>query len=279
MKNSFILYQEHEEIFNSLTNEEAGKLIKTIFQYEKNQNIDDMDKFLKMAFIPIRQALDKNREKHAETCKARAEAGSKGGKQNKQTEANQANASDNEYDNEYEYEINNSASDESLCFSDLLKTGLTQEEINEISSTQTAESVADWGKEFEAMGRREEKPKKPKEKAIAPSDLELYHKINETFLSEQLGGRYTNYGKEGSSIYQLIEKAKARDPCNPEVFILGMIACFKALRDSDKKFFGGQPFLPSALNASGIFDRVLSEAQKKFEEVANYEPFSVRIPL
>ena len=110
-------------------------------------------------------------------------------------------------------------------------------------------------------------------------DTNLYHKIERIFLAEQLNNIFTNYGKEGKAINELIEKARARDPCNPDIFILGMINCFKELQESDKLFFGKQPFLPSALNAGGIFDRVLSEAQKKHEEIANYEPFKERIPL
>ena len=64
MKDSFILYQEHEEIFNELTNEEAGKLIKAIFEYERTGQIQELDKSLKIALIPIKNTLDKNREKY-----------------------------------------------------------------------------------------------------------------------------------------------------------------------------------------------------------------------
>lgn len=40
-----------------------------------------------------------------------------------------------------------------------------------------------------------------------------------------------------------------------------MIEGFYEMTCSDEKFWKDQPFLPSALNASGIFDRVLKRLQ------------------
>lgn len=63
-KDSFLLYQEHRDIFQTLDDEEAGQLIKAIFEYEDTGQINDLDKSLKIAFIPIKNALDRNREKY-----------------------------------------------------------------------------------------------------------------------------------------------------------------------------------------------------------------------
>jgi hypothetical protein len=59
VKNSFVVMQEHKEIFDSLTDEQAGLLIKAIFQYEEDKSEPEFDGVLKFAFIPIRQSLDK----------------------------------------------------------------------------------------------------------------------------------------------------------------------------------------------------------------------------
>lgn len=64
MKDSFILYIEHKEIFKMLTDEEAGKLIKVIFEYEDTGQVDGLDKSLMLAFFPIKNTLDRNREKY-----------------------------------------------------------------------------------------------------------------------------------------------------------------------------------------------------------------------
>ena len=93
----------------------------------------------------------------------------------------------------------------------------------------------------------------------------LYLWIKERFEKEQPHGRFTNYGKEGKAIKGIISKAQARDPTNPGGFAEGMIETFAKLRKKDRKFYGKQPFLPSSLNASGIWDRVLTEAYERYQ--------------
>lgn len=72
-KNSFILYQKQKEIFNILTDNQAGKLIKAIFEYEENQQIPNLSGQTNMAFIAIKQELDQNRTKYIEKCKKNKE--------------------------------------------------------------------------------------------------------------------------------------------------------------------------------------------------------------
>lgn len=108
-KDSFILYLEQQEIFEMLTDEQAGQLIKNIFTYERTGNMPQMDKMLNLAFIPIMQALDKNRYKYEEKCKKNKENIEKRwNKKNtnvyerKKTNTNYTdNDNDNEYDNEH----------------------------------------------------------------------------------------------------------------------------------------------------------------------------------
>lgn len=63
-KDSFILYLDQQTVFETLTDEQAGQLIKKIFEYEKTNKFPEMNQMLKIAFIPIMQSLDRNREKY-----------------------------------------------------------------------------------------------------------------------------------------------------------------------------------------------------------------------
>ena len=63
-KESFILYLEHQAVFEMLTDAQAGQLIKNIFEYEKTGQVPKMEQMLNVAFVPIKQDLDKNRAKY-----------------------------------------------------------------------------------------------------------------------------------------------------------------------------------------------------------------------
>ncbi len=105
---------------------------------------------------------------------------------------------------------------------------------------------------------------------IPDQDQHLYHTIKTTFEKEQPGSRFTNYAKEGKAIKQLIAKARARSPDDPEPLAMGMIEAFRKIREIDE-FFRKQPFLPSSLNSAGIYDRVLTWAMNEQEKAAEWE--------
>ena len=84
----------------------------------------------------------------------------------------------------------------------------------------------------------------------------LFNKIKDSFTS--ISGDFTSYPKEGSSIKRIIEYAK-----NDEKFIQSMLETFLKLTRGTDKFWSGQPFTPSTLAASGIWDRVKIEAEKQ----------------
>ena len=63
-KDSFILYLEQKSIFEMLTDEEAGRLIKAIFEYEDTGQLLSLDRALHIAFIPIKNTLDRNKQKY-----------------------------------------------------------------------------------------------------------------------------------------------------------------------------------------------------------------------
>ena len=78
-KKSFYLYKEWEEIFTSLTNEQAGQFIKAIFSYcDKGEYI--LDASLSLLFIPIRQQLDRDTAKWLSVVERNHRNGLKGGR-------------------------------------------------------------------------------------------------------------------------------------------------------------------------------------------------------
>jgi len=79
-KDSFILYTEQIELFQELSNEQAGELIKGIFSYVKTGKHPNFSGMSKMAFITIRQILDRNAEKYEEKREKMSRNGKKGGR-------------------------------------------------------------------------------------------------------------------------------------------------------------------------------------------------------
>lgn len=92
IKESFVLYASHRELVEQLSNEQAGKLFKAIFEYTSGNNSIELDSMTRMAFISIRQDLDRNAEKYEAKRKKLSENGAKGGRPPKQkTEKEKAN--------------------------------------------------------------------------------------------------------------------------------------------------------------------------------------------
>lgn len=59
-KKSFLLYADYIHTFEHLTDEEAGKLVKVLFQYVNDLNPDIEDRVLKIAFEPIKRQLKRD---------------------------------------------------------------------------------------------------------------------------------------------------------------------------------------------------------------------------
>ena len=118
-KESFVLYTEQKAVINKLSDEQAGKLIKAIYEYVETGEMPELDNVLDLVITPFKTILDKDKAKYEEVSKARAEAGSKGGKQKKETKAKSSKSkqkkqlqtkdsncddNDNEYDNDIKKE-------------------------------------------------------------------------------------------------------------------------------------------------------------------------------
>ncbi|MCF7945929.1 MAG: hypothetical protein K9L24_03655, partial [Spirochaetia bacterium] len=83
----------------------------------------------------------------------------------------------------------------------------------------------------------------------------IYQKIKQVFLSQN-GNKGITSNKEGLAINQLIKKAQVYSPDDFERVIKAIIVKFWELKISREGFWTRQPFLPSALNADGIWERV-----------------------
>jgi hypothetical protein len=95
-KKSFVLYTDQREVFDELSDEDAGRLIKHIFSYVNDENPSTEDLLLKVAFLPIKTQLKRDLKMWDEKKQQRAEAGRKGGvakaSNAKQSLANPSNA-------------------------------------------------------------------------------------------------------------------------------------------------------------------------------------------
>jgi len=67
-KKGFILYADQIEIFKELSNEQAGKLIKHIYDYVNDKNPQTDDIIIKVAFSPIKSQLKRDLKKYEDKC-------------------------------------------------------------------------------------------------------------------------------------------------------------------------------------------------------------------
>ena len=98
MKNSFVLYTEHLEQVEMLTDEQSGVLLKALMSYAAGKELPQMDAITAVVFSFMRAQIDKNNKKYEETVNRRREAGRLGGLAKagnaKQEVANVASATD-----------------------------------------------------------------------------------------------------------------------------------------------------------------------------------------
>lgn len=86
---SFVVYKEWEELLSALDNDEqAGQLFKALFAFSKRGEEAEFTGALKMAFIVMRNAIERDGEKWEETCATRSDCGKLGGRPPKAKETN-----------------------------------------------------------------------------------------------------------------------------------------------------------------------------------------------
>lgn len=79
-KKSFVLFNDLNEPIKSLSDEEAGKLFKAIFEYQNGGIIQELSEASEMAFTFIKQQLDRNHERYELICERNRRNGAKGGR-------------------------------------------------------------------------------------------------------------------------------------------------------------------------------------------------------
>lgn len=98
-KKSFIMYSDYIHTVDLLSDEQAGKLMKHLFQYVNDMNPECEDPMVNIAFASIKARLKNDLNKWEDKREKRSEAGKLGGiksgesRRKKQTEANEASAS------------------------------------------------------------------------------------------------------------------------------------------------------------------------------------------
>ncbi len=99
---------------------------------------------------------------------------------------------------------------------------------------------------------------KDKDKNIVPFDRHVYHLFEKAFTSKNTD---FDFRREGKHLQQLEQKALARD--SPDEFAKRVLVTFWRMVHSNDKFYRAQPFLPSTLNAGGIWPRVLKQLENE----------------
>ena len=93
MEKSFILYASYYDILSGLNDEKLGKLLRALFLYNREEEVERLPPDIQMAFSFIKRDMDANRLKYKETCERRRESANKRWGKEKETEddANNAN--------------------------------------------------------------------------------------------------------------------------------------------------------------------------------------------
>lgn len=128
-RKTFILSTDQREIIEVLSEEQAGRVFRALFQYAETGEKPQLDAISQAVFLCICKDIDRLWANYDKTCEARREAGRKGGapkgnsnaclKQNKQNgelsdkttknnqnESNAIKQHDNDNENENEYHVN-----------------------------------------------------------------------------------------------------------------------------------------------------------------------------
>jgi len=113
MKDNFLLKTNQGKVFKELSDEDAGKLIKGIYDYATTGD-SKLDGYLKIIFLPIKDEIDKNEENYQKRCEINKVNGSKGGapkgNQNAKKKGNnqkQPKTTKNNMNNHNHYHIHN----------------------------------------------------------------------------------------------------------------------------------------------------------------------------
>ncbi len=78
MKHAMLIHHDFERMFDRLTDEECGKLLKAVLRYDKyDEETYFEDRSLMLCYDRVIDCLDRYHKKYEETCRKRAEAAKK----------------------------------------------------------------------------------------------------------------------------------------------------------------------------------------------------------
>jgi len=79
-KKGFILHKDSLVILDEMTDEQAGKFLKIIYQYQISGTVPKLDFAMKMAIMPFINQFKRDNESYKKVCEGNRNNGSKGGK-------------------------------------------------------------------------------------------------------------------------------------------------------------------------------------------------------
>ncbi len=71
-KNSFILYFDQAEMLEALSDEQRGRVFSAVFQYAESGKVSELNQAENIAFIAIKQSIDRDSKKYDEKCRKNA---------------------------------------------------------------------------------------------------------------------------------------------------------------------------------------------------------------
>ncbi len=75
MKKALLLHYDLFDTFSLLSDEELGKLLRAIFEYDTSGITPDFeDRLLTACFMRIAECLDRNNSRYADVCQKKSEA-------------------------------------------------------------------------------------------------------------------------------------------------------------------------------------------------------------
>ena len=99
-KKSFVLYADVKTTLDELTDEQAGKLFKTVLDYVNDENPEIDDAFVRLAFAPIRQQLKRDLDKWLKRSVINSKNGKKGGRPKESEKSESVNLQAKKADND-----------------------------------------------------------------------------------------------------------------------------------------------------------------------------------
>ena len=98
-KKSLLLYYDYKSHFDFLTDEQLGKLVRSMLEYEICGVFPEFDEpILKMTFSFIKSNLDRDKQKFFEKCEKNTENGRKGGRPRQNQSNEQVKITDEQHE-------------------------------------------------------------------------------------------------------------------------------------------------------------------------------------